>query len=354
MHQNQPLSNNSRQVSRAMKLPKSWTAALLRKARPILMKLGLKVCQLPSSNGLDSQLLPSNGLDTSTFTFFPKLPSELRLAIWDFAAFVEPRVVEFSSQLITPDDEPACIGYIFSRTPLPSILSICHESREVALRYYITSFYGRRDIFIRYNPAIDTILFGYLRSYAVELNWFSMIEGHEHVRHIAYACRSYEHWQHAPYSSDIGTRLECLARFPHLETFCHIWYDRRPGLEGFPRSHPFRMDRACWFHTTQGFRRNGHLQLDHVLSLEDLERHNAGIEGNEAFARARESYENFEYVSSFMPMLSGILEGQEKKTPGFKKPALRAAHLTIDGLPYCHSYKKTVREQGINLGGAGT
>lgn len=70
--------------------------------------------------------------DVVTFTLFSELPPELRLKIWDFAAFAEPRIVD-----VFLDWPPR---YAFARTPLPSIFAICHDSRTVAFQHYKISF----------------------------------------------------------------------------------------------------------------------------------------------------------------------------------------------------------------------
>lgn len=69
---------------------------------------------------------------TDSFTLFPLLPAELRLKVWELAAR-EPQTVELSC---TPTSSYLPKGRWFSHNKPPIVLSVCSESREVALREY--------------------------------------------------------------------------------------------------------------------------------------------------------------------------------------------------------------------------
>ncbi|KAK4456848.1 hypothetical protein QBC42DRAFT_342114 [Cladorrhinum samala] len=74
------------------------------------------------------------------FTYFPLLPTELRLLIW--RASLSPRAVTLTS-LALPLSSP---------TPPPITLSVSRESRSESLRFYITLGPG-----IYFHPSLDTL-----------------------------------------------------------------------------------------------------------------------------------------------------------------------------------------------------
>lgn len=65
--------------------------------------------------------------ETHAFHVFPLLPSELRIQIWQEA--VTPRFVEVRAR--PKRAAPDAITHILTRTPAPSLLHACHESRAV-------------------------------------------------------------------------------------------------------------------------------------------------------------------------------------------------------------------------------
>jgi hypothetical protein len=67
-----------------------------------------------------------------SFTLFPRLPPEMRLAIWKTIAS-EPRNVELSC---TPTSYDRPNGQWFSHTRPPILTSICSESRSYARKRY--------------------------------------------------------------------------------------------------------------------------------------------------------------------------------------------------------------------------
>ncbi len=83
----------------------------------------------------------------STFTSFPRLPLELRLAIWRFAAF-EPRNVEvctsnYCNRPSAPtyrDGSPRLLPHFFSTCPIPGLLHANQESREEGLKHFQAEF----------------------------------------------------------------------------------------------------------------------------------------------------------------------------------------------------------------------
>ncbi|KAH7350090.1 hypothetical protein B0T11DRAFT_290532 [Plectosphaerella cucumerina] len=90
----------------------------------------------------------------STFHVFSNLPRELRLLIWKYS--MQPRIVDIMSW----QDTSICGDYlgsrccpsrircnafdrtnhVYSRTPTPTILYICRESRQVGERHYRKNF----------------------------------------------------------------------------------------------------------------------------------------------------------------------------------------------------------------------
>ncbi|CZR52636.1 uncharacterized protein PAC_02513 [Phialocephala subalpina] len=74
-----------------------------------------------------------------TFTLFPKLPLELRNIIWLFA-LPPSRHVKFRNRRILQDLVESSVCYdnirLNASTKIPTILSVCSESRAVALVHY--------------------------------------------------------------------------------------------------------------------------------------------------------------------------------------------------------------------------
>lgn len=87
---------------------------------------------------------------------FKDLPLELRRKIWKVASFI-PRIVDVWR---TPINSRGVAGNRYwdntslsyrnhrmvSRSPIPAILHVCHESRKEALRYYILGFDTRKGL----------------------------------------------------------------------------------------------------------------------------------------------------------------------------------------------------------------
>jgi hypothetical protein len=104
------------------------------------------------------------------FTLFPKLPKELRIKIWQFAAR-ESRIVEVC-QLQDPkyisrssdDDDDDWVttnsAPFYSPTALPVILRINQESRVIALENYTLSFpNSTHSAQIYHNSSVDILYF---------------------------------------------------------------------------------------------------------------------------------------------------------------------------------------------------
>ncbi|TAQ91607.1 hypothetical protein B7494_g128 [Chlorociboria aeruginascens] len=89
----------------------------------------------------------------STFPLFPTLAAELRLKIWQYAC--SPRVVEVRN---IPDEQSDITArYVSSNRP-PTILHVCHESRQEALKvYHLTFATVSSPPHIYFNPYRDTL-----------------------------------------------------------------------------------------------------------------------------------------------------------------------------------------------------
>jgi hypothetical protein len=88
----------------------------------------------------------------SEFKLFSNLPSELRLKIWTYA--LPGRLVELC-QAVQDDAMP-----FYSPTTNPSLLSVNHESRTIALENYTLSFPNdTHPAQIYFNPSVDTLFF---------------------------------------------------------------------------------------------------------------------------------------------------------------------------------------------------
>jgi hypothetical protein len=88
----------------------------------------------------------------SEFKLFSNLPSELRLKIWTYA--LPGRIVELC-QAVRDNTMP-----FYSPTTNPSLLSVNHESRTIALENYILSFPNdTHPAQIYFSPSVDTLFF---------------------------------------------------------------------------------------------------------------------------------------------------------------------------------------------------
>ncbi|KAI9644721.1 hypothetical protein NHQ30_006747 [Ciborinia camelliae] len=86
---------------------------------------------------------------SNAFPRFSELPLELRVLIWELAAF-QKRILELNYCIV--DEKFANFG------PPPAILHTSKESREVALRFYNMSFgTDKQPADIYFNPVCDTI-----------------------------------------------------------------------------------------------------------------------------------------------------------------------------------------------------
>ena len=95
----------------------------------------------------------------SEFIFFPKLPVKLRQTIWE-AALPGPRILElfyesdFDDEAIERKNE-----VIRANLVPPTVLHVCRESRQVALKKYMGLGASYTTCFTLFNPAEDTIYF---------------------------------------------------------------------------------------------------------------------------------------------------------------------------------------------------
>jgi hypothetical protein len=103
-----------------------------------------------------------------TFTFFPKLPIEVRLMIWP-CSFPRGREVNFGNQLMFNANWTAVMSCIFQfeePSPLSIALRVNRESRQETLKHYTILFRGDSQIAAGqtkpvqrpfcYNPKLDT------------------------------------------------------------------------------------------------------------------------------------------------------------------------------------------------------
>ncbi|CZR54386.1 uncharacterized protein PAC_04270 [Phialocephala subalpina] len=87
----------------------------------------------------------------TSFPYFPKLPAELRLRIWEYAS-PPPRIVEIAWS--------SKVRSLVSLTRMPPILHTCHESRQAHIRKHQNLTFGESNqrIFVNFNT--DTLFFG--------------------------------------------------------------------------------------------------------------------------------------------------------------------------------------------------
>ncbi|KAL2074174.1 hypothetical protein VTL71DRAFT_7952 [Oculimacula yallundae] len=94
------------------------------------------------------------------FKFFPRLPAELRLMIWELALPGE-RVVRIQDfpECIHKHQPSAVCRCIGSKARVPTLLHVCHESRALALKHYTITFENRMFQPTYFNPNLDILYF---------------------------------------------------------------------------------------------------------------------------------------------------------------------------------------------------
>lgn len=102
--------------------------------------LEFQVC----SDGLNSplSLASPSPPSSATFTLFPDLPLELRLKVWE--SLLLPRIV-IAACFDAADEAPkrAQLARRANLPPVPVLLHVCHETRQVALKHYELAFSWR-------------------------------------------------------------------------------------------------------------------------------------------------------------------------------------------------------------------
>ena len=118
-----------------------------------------------------------------TFTFFPRLPIEVRLAIWR-CSFPRGREVNFGNELMFKTKWTAAISCIFQYeepSPLPIALRVNRESRHETLKHYTILFRGDSQTVAGqtkpverpfcYNSKLDTAWINPLALQPIYWNW---------------------------------------------------------------------------------------------------------------------------------------------------------------------------------------
>lgn len=200
------------------------------------------------------------------------------------------------------------------------------------MRHYKTSF---KDLLsaqagIRYNPSIDILLFGCLNwDGCQDFTLFmrnSLKEELENVEHLAVAYKT-RAW---PW------KCPSVVPFLKLKNFYRIFYEDLINA-GPQIDLPYLP--LNFFHQPRHFKQNGHNEFDHLLTLEEL----TTTENDSNIPEpARESYYYPGILLQELVEMTSLFDRIEKKIPHWKRPVLRAGHLTVDGAPFCHSYKERI------------
>jgi hypothetical protein len=175
---------------------------------------------------------PASGIEISKplpqFGWFPKLPIELRLEIWNLTML--PRTVDIHiHQIGVLKSNDYQLAELYSKTPVPAALQVCRESRGEALQTYKLCF-GTQMVaiedkqgmfgFVRnartyFSYKMDTVNFKYIGELARELPIAYMVEEDlENIRHIR-----------ADWCVHVNERLvKHIACFKKLESFNLSWF----------------------------------------------------------------------------------------------------------------------------------
>lgn len=96
----------------------------------------------------------------ASFRYFPKLPLELRLMVWE-EALPGPRIIPFVSKLSQKKFSTPVYGVVDPKPVLlnPAMLFANQESRSVALSIYEAAFHHRSSKPVFFNFAEDTLFF---------------------------------------------------------------------------------------------------------------------------------------------------------------------------------------------------
>jgi hypothetical protein len=133
-----------------------------------------------------SQPLPQQAL--ASFKLFSKLPTELRVKIWNYALH-NPRIIQLCFHTTDPQ------GYLLSlrHRRIPPLLQTCSESRRLALELYPDLLFEHPDTSCQtyMNVDLDTIYFGSANR-PLHFEWLYDIFARglsinfEGIRHIAF------------------------------------------------------------------------------------------------------------------------------------------------------------------------
>lgn len=96
--------------------------------------------------------------DKIQFTLFPKLPPELQVMVWEFAASV-PRVLQITSEKLHPTEWTRITANYNINSPhqSPPILQATSASRQIALKLYTPAFSFNLGHPIYFNFASDVL-----------------------------------------------------------------------------------------------------------------------------------------------------------------------------------------------------
>ncbi|KAH7125068.1 hypothetical protein B0J13DRAFT_647296 [Dactylonectria estremocensis] len=180
----------------------------------------------------------------TVFPLFSKLPTELRLKIWNLSLpprrivpiLYNTKSLSFASRLQTP--HPSQSGCTSSAS-IPANLHVCHESRLRAMRSYQLCFGVTRNLGQIFFDARQDILYfgardGYMASYAQFLTVMSLCNQDEldRVRYLAFNDSLFgndEIYQcTCPSSLMVEAITQISSRMPHLETLIFVPREENP------------------------------------------------------------------------------------------------------------------------------
>ncbi|KAF7868403.1 hypothetical protein EAF04_004935 [Stromatinia cepivora] len=184
---------------------------------------------------MSSKSLPSDAFHLDDFTLFSKLPPELRIKVWRFAARSHPRVFELEWRYHKKGDHS--VFKVSKQTnQAPAITEVSKESRGEGMRIFEKRvfnnyihhcipylFHKEKIPCTWFNPDLDIICFGENTCIQTVGDFFYLF-GHTQLPKIAFMMNIYHHW--------CGVNTSCNWNNDHQNISCIQALHGKPKEDG--------------------------------------------------------------------------------------------------------------------------